>query len=77
MKSGPQLYLKCEWCGCFFPHGGGKRKRWCSDKHKQASWRNDRALEQAKLQKTHECVEGFIFGTYNNGICNQCGARQP
>ena len=37
--NGPQLYLKCEWCLCFFVHNGGKRKRWCTDAHKQAAWR--------------------------------------
>lgn len=39
MSSGPQLYLKCEWCHEFFEYNGGKRKRFCSDAHKQAAWR--------------------------------------
>lgn len=39
MKAGPQLYLQCEWCHCFFEYNGGKRRRWCSDAHKQAHWR--------------------------------------
>lgn len=37
--NGPQLYLKCEWCSCMFEYNGGKRKRFCSDAHKQAAWR--------------------------------------
>lgn len=39
MNSGPQLYLNCEWCHEFFEYNGGKRKRFCSDAHKQAAWR--------------------------------------
>lgn len=38
-RKGPQLYLRCEFCGGYFKYRGGKRKRWCSDAHKQAAWR--------------------------------------
>lgn len=97
MKAGPQLYLRCEWCLNYFPYHGGKRKRFCSDAHKQAQWRSSgkikatikledgpvnphatlTPLEPVTVQPdTHECVEGFIYGVFNNGICNQCGAKQ-
>lgn len=50
MKTGPQLYLKCQWCGQFFEYNGGKRKRWHSDSCKQAAWRaaNDPAESSLK-----------------------------
>ena len=38
-KDGPQLYLRCEWCGKFFEYNGGKRRRYCTQAHKQAAWR--------------------------------------
>lgn len=45
MNSGPQLYLNCEWCREFFEYNGGKRKRFCSDAHKQAAWRHTQATD--------------------------------
>lgn len=42
---GPQLYLKCEWCGCFFAYEGGRRRSWCTDAHKVAAWRKANGFE--------------------------------
>ena len=87
MKAGPQLYLRCEWCHGFFKHNGGKRKRWCTDAHKQAQWRStgtlkataeilDSPVEPKAVISfgTHECVAGFIYGELNkDGVCMSCG----
>ena len=84
MKDGPQLYLRCDWCHGFFAYNGGKRKRWCSDAHKQAAWRADNQpktpdevrAELIKRNGTHQCVEGFIIGVFNDdGVCMSCGER--
>ena len=48
MSDGPQLYLRCEYCLTFFEHNGGKRKRHCSDAHKQAAWRAAQAAQKAE-----------------------------
>jgi len=37
--SGPQLYLCCEHCHNYFKYDYGKRRRFCTDAHKQAAWR--------------------------------------
>lgn len=85
-RTGPQLYLKCEWCGKYFEYNGGKRKRWCTDAHKQAAWRSAGGVKIGSIHgvqinasqavQSHECVAGFIYGVFDNGTCNQCGAKQ-
>ena len=55
----PQLYLRCEWCMHFFEHNGGKRKRFCSDAHKQAAWRAQQAgaeVRAAGPDRNCKCV---------------------
>lgn len=72
---GPQLYLKCEHCGCMFEHNGGKRRRWCSDAHKQAAWREQRQAEHDKfIADSHVCQPMDTLRSWPAaGPCPHCG----
>ena len=75
-KEGPQLYLKCEWCGSYFEYDGGRRGRWCSAAHKVAAWRSKNMNESSIVTGLHFCSGYMHGGTFIDGVCDQCGEKQ-
>lgn len=85
-KDGPQLYLRCEWCGEFFEYNGGKRRRYCTQACKQAAWRRAGGggnsagpldtREPTGFTGLHMCLGYMHAGTFIHGVCNQCGEKQ-